>query len=132
MVIILVQTLDWDKNILLLNLVVKMKKSLELNEILSGKNINFLIGAGASATAYKTLNILNDESNNTSLEDLLSSEEINNDNKKILYYWYFKEWILPMIEILNDEEQNSEKNKRKLRLLQLFYWNNYKFFTTWK
>ena len=108
MVIILAQTLEWDKNILLMNLVVEMKKSLEFNEILSGKNINFLIGAGASATAYKTLNILNDKSNNTSLEDLLSSEEISDDNKKILYYWYFKEWISPMRDILNDDEQDRK------------------------
>lgn len=82
----------------------------KLNEILSGKNINFLIGSGASVPAYKTLSL---GDNMPSLEDLLSSDNIDVDGKKVLYYFYFRDWILPMTKIIKsttDEENKVIKN----------------------
>lgn len=69
-----------------------MKK---IQENLSGKNINFLIGSGASYPLFKTLDLGDDK---PSLEELLSSEQISEINKKAIYYFYYVNWIKPMKE----------------------------------
>ncbi len=60
-----------------------------LDEI-SGKSINFLIGAGASAGAVPTLSL---QSINSSFENILASDEYNEKQKNILYYIWFNLWI---------------------------------------
>lgn len=64
-----------------------------LHEILSGKNINFLIGSGASVPIFKTLSL---GTGKCTLEELLASEEISSTNKHALYYYYYKNWISQM------------------------------------
>lgn len=87
----------------------------KLNEILSGKNINFLIGSGASVPAYKTLSL---GPNNPSLEDLLSSDIMQDNSKKVLYYFYFKDWILPMTKII---DATTETEKKVLQNYKVFF-----------
>ena len=65
----------------------------KLHEKLSGKNINFLVGSGASFPIFETLSLGEDK---PTLEDLLSSKDISEINKKALYYFYFAKWIKPM------------------------------------
>lgn len=67
---------------------------INIQEKLNGKNINFLIGSGASFPIFKTLFL---GENKPSFEELISSEQISEENKKVLYYFYYKDWILPMI-----------------------------------
>ena len=71
--------------------------------------ISILIGSGANHPAYKTLSL---GENKPSLEDLLSSENIDADAKKVLYYFYFRYWILPMTKI-TDSNINNEKEVLK-------------------
>lgn len=79
---------------------------MNLQEKLNGKNINFLIGSGASFPIFKTLYL---GENKPSFEELVSSNKISDINKKLLYYFYYKEWILPMIN--NDYENYDLKVK---------------------
>ena len=69
-----------------------------LPELLSGKNINFLIGSGASMPLYPTLSL---GQNMPTFEDLVSWPSLCEDNRRVLYYYYFKKWILPMKEYQN-------------------------------
>lgn len=78
----------------------------KIQERLSGKNINFLIGSGASVPFYKTLNLGDDK---PTLEELLSSSQISEINKKAIYYYYFTDWIKPMKEFIYE---NVDKDVR--------------------
>lgn len=73
-------------------------------EDISGKNINFLIGSGASSPLYKTLSLGKD---NPTFEDLLSSEGLNDENRKNLYVAYFND-IISKLGI--DELEKSEND----------------------
>jgi hypothetical protein len=79
---------------------------MNLQEKLNGKNINFLIGSGASFPIFKTLDL---GENKYSFDELVSSDKISTINKKLLYYFYYKEWILPMIN--NDYKNYDSKVK---------------------
>lgn len=74
-----------------------------LDEI-NGKNISFLIGAGASAGIVPTLWI---ESFSKSFEELLTSAEYDDDQKKVLYYIWFNLWIRKT-QILEFEDEPKE------------------------
>lgn len=77
---------------------------MNLQEKMNGKNINFLIGSGASYPIFKTLYLGN---NKPSFEEIVSSDKISENNKKVLYYFYYKDWILPM---LTNAYENFDKN----------------------
>lgn len=77
---------------------------MKLQEKLHGKNINFLIGSGASYPVFETLNL---GENKPTFEELVSNGDISELNKKALYYFYYKNWILPM-KINNMSEFDSE------------------------
>lgn len=64
-----------------------------LPEMLSGKNIDFLIGSGASMPLYPTLSL---GKGLPSFEDFVCSEELSPDNIKLLYCYYYAKWISPM------------------------------------
>lgn len=57
---------------------------------IQGKNVNFLIGAGASTGVVPTLWV---NSINKSFEDLLTDNSYSEDQKKVLYYIWFELWI---------------------------------------
>lgn len=85
-----------------------------------GKNINFLIGAGASAGVYNTLNI----KGYLSFEDLISSSDWNELEKQVLYLYFYKEWIKPMFEI--EKEINNTTQDKQSDFAKVF--QNYKDF----
>lgn len=72
-----------------------------LHENMSGKNINFLIGSGASAPLLPTLNL---GKNLPSFEELVTSSRLNESNKKLLYAYYFDKWIYQMQNIPHSVE----------------------------
>ena len=69
----------------------------ELDKLIRGKNLNFLIGAGASVPLYPSLKI---GDGLLSFEDLVSNNQISNRTKIFMYIFYFIKWIYPMGEIL--------------------------------
>lgn len=85
-----------------------------------GKNINFLIGAGASAGVYNTLDI----KGYLSFEDLISSSDWNELEKQVLYLYFYKEWIKPMFEI--EKEINNTTQDKQSDFAKVF--QNYKDF----
>lgn len=91
----------------------------DLDEYIRGKNINFLIGAGASADVYKTLNIVN----GLSFEDIISLLNWTDFEKQALYLYFYFEVIHPMFEIYKYEPKirnTKSKFKSKGELTNLF------------
>lgn len=88
---------------------------MNLLEKISGKSVNFLIGAGASAGLYPTL-YLHDE---YSLEDVLSHKDLTENSREFLLILYFIHWIYPMYEETKDTEalggSNSSKSDKKIK-----------------
>ncbi|ECX4529224.1 TPA: SIR2 family protein [Listeria innocua] len=74
-----------------------------LDEI-NGKNINFLIGSGASAGIIPTLWI---DAFSRSFEELLTSKEYDEKQKIVLYYLWFILWV-KKTQILEIDDQSKE------------------------
>lgn len=74
---------------------------------IQGKNINFLIGSGASFGVVPTLWV---ESLGKSFEELLTSEDFNAEQKKVLYFIWFELWIRKtrVLEFNNSNETHRE------------------------
>lgn len=85
-----------------------------------GKNINFLIGAGASAGVYNTLDI----KGYLSFEDLISSTDWTKLQKRVLYLYFYKEVVKPMFEI--EKEINNTTQDKQSVFAKVF--QNYKDF----
>lgn len=79
----------------------------ELDRIIRGKNINFLIGSGASVGLYKTLSFGWEY---PTFEELVCHKKLTDNARIILYMYYFLEIIAPMNE-LNINELNNEEEK---------------------
>lgn len=73
-----------------------------IQEHMSGKNINFLIGSGASMPLFSTLSI---GKNMPTFEELISSPYIEGVNRKKLYLYYFDNWISKM-DSSSEEDEN--------------------------
>lgn len=73
-----------------------------IQEHMSGKNINFLIGSGASMPLFSTLSI---GKNMPTFEELISSPYIEDVNRKKLYLYYFDNWISKM-DSSSEEDEN--------------------------
>lgn len=80
----------------------------KLHEKLNGKNINFLIGSGASVPIFKTLYLGKDK---PTFEELLTNSNIKEVNKKAIYYYYYKNWIKPMKNFKYESENGIEIEK---------------------
>lgn len=65
----------------------------EVDKLIRGKNINFLIGAGASAPMYPSLSF---GENLPSFEDVASHTETTKQSQIFLFIYYFLNWIEPM------------------------------------
>lgn len=65
----------------------------KFDQLIRGKHINFLIGAGASYPMYPTLDI---GSKGLSFEDIISHPHISDKAKVLMYGYYFIKWIYPM------------------------------------
>ena len=82
-----------------------------IQEHMSGKNINFLIGSGASMPLFSTLSI---GKNMPTFEELISSPFIEDENRKKLYLYYFDNWISKM-------DSSSEKNENYKCVFDSYY-----------
>ncbi|MEQ2401621.1 SIR2 family protein [Peptoniphilus hominis (ex Hitch et al. 2025)] len=71
----------------------------KLDELIRGKSINFLIGAGASVPIYPTLSF---GEGYPSFEDIVSNSMLYQDSKTFMYIFYFMKWIKQMG--INSEE----------------------------
>ncbi len=80
---------------------------------IQGKNVNFLIGAGASFGVVPTLWV---ESLNKSFEDLLTSLNFDEKQRKVLYFIWFELWIRKTKII--DFDFNNETHKQYKRFIQ--------------
>lgn len=75
----------------------------QFSKDIQGKNVNFLIGSGASAGVVPTLWVA---SINKSFEDLLTSDSYSVDQKKVLYYIWFELWIRKT-KVTNYDSKNT-------------------------
>lgn len=76
---------------------------------IQGKNINFLIGSGASFGVIPTLWV---QSLNMSFEDLLTSSELEESKKKVLYFIWFELWIRKT-KVVDFDESDMTHNQYK-------------------
>lgn len=74
-------------------------------ESISGKNVNFLIGSGASFPYFPTLHL---GDNMPTFEELVTSNEMYDKNKKIMYAYYFDKWISEMFLLNISEEKTTD------------------------
>lgn len=65
----------------------------EFDKLVRGKNINFLIGSGASVPMYPTLSF---GDGYPSFEEVVSNRTISDEAKICMYIYYLKKWIDPM------------------------------------
>lgn len=100
-------------------------------EKLYGKNINFLIGSGASVGAIPTLATKYEkDGKNLSIEEILT-EEKDNENLKNLIYLYFYQKVIKTGFLENVEDDSSinkvMKNYEKFleQLIKFMYRENY-------
>ncbi|MGZ9429054.1 hypothetical protein [Mycoplasma sp. 1012] len=77
----------------------------DFEKILRGKNINFLIGSGASSGLYNTLNL----ASGFSIEEIIADEKMDQNSKILVYYYYCKKIIKPMIKINKYSEKSKDK-----------------------
>lgn len=68
-------------------------ESEEFDRTIRGKNINFLIGSGASVPMYPTLSL---GGNMPSFENIVSNTRLSKKAKALMYIYYFEKWIYPM------------------------------------
>ncbi|GFG42160.1 SIR2 family protein [Streptococcus dysgalactiae subsp. equisimilis] len=76
---------------------------------IQGKNVNFLIGSGASFGVVPTLWVKSIEK---SFEELLTSTYYNESQRKVLYFIWFELWIRKT-KILDFDESNEVHNQYK-------------------
>ena len=92
-----------------------------LDKLIRGKNVKFLIGAGASVPMYPSLSFGKEF---PSFEDVASHINISKQAKLVLYIYYFLYWIEPMG--VNGEEFRRKYSDDKVflnykKLIEFFY-----------
>ena len=91
------------------------------DKLIRGKNINFLIGSGASASLYPTLSLGPDC---PSFEDVVCHENISDETKIFMYLYYFRKAIVSMAVGRKEFDEKYEKNKgykQYKRFVELIY-----------
>lgn len=98
----------------------------DIQKFIQDKNINFLIGAGASYGAYPTLstNIVNNEGEKLSFEEVVTKLEGEGDDKKYhKYLFFFKyfyyDFIYKAFNIEFDDNKPDKYNKVKDNYVKL-------------
>lgn len=95
-------------------------------EKLYGKNINFLIGSGASFGVIPTLssNYINDKNEKLSIEEILVEKGNDNDLQNIIYLWYYHKILkIGYLEIPKENTELIEKYKEVFKNYQKFLEN---------
>ena len=93
----------------------------DLDSLIRGKKINFLIGAGASVPMYPSLSLGEDM---PTFEEIVSHKYITEETKRFLYVYYFKKWIDMMGERKEDflrRAKTSDVFTNYRRLIQWMY-----------
>lgn len=87
----------------------KMNSDQFLKDI-QGKNVNFLIGSGASFGIVPTLWV---QSLGKSFEDLLTSTDYDKNQRKVLYFIWFELWIrkTKIIDLNKDNDVYNQYNR---------------------
>ena len=83
-------------------------------EKLYGKNINFLIGSGASFGVIPTLssNYINDKNEKLSIEEILEENKDDENLQNIIYLWYYHKILkIGYLEIPKENTKLIEKYK---------------------
>ena len=90
-------------------------------EKLYGKNINFLIGSGASFGVIPTLssNYINDKNEKLSIEEILVEKGNDDDLQNIIYLWYYHKILkIGYLEIPKENTKLIEKYKEVFKNYQ--------------
>lgn len=93
----------------------------EFDKLIRGKNINFLIGAGASVPLYPSLSF---EEDFPTFEDVVSYIKESEKVKIFMYVYYFMKWIEPMGISRDDFEKTNSNHivfRNYKRLIKCFY-----------
>ena len=91
------------------------------DKLVRGKNVNFLIGSGASASLYPTLSLGKDC---PSFEDVVCHENISDETKIFMYLYYFRKAIVPMAFVRNNFDETygkSEGYEQYKKFVELLY-----------
>lgn len=88
---------------------------------IQGKNINFLIGSGASFGVIPTLWV---QSLNMSFEDLLTSSGFGENQKKVLYFIWFELWIRKTMVVNFDKSDMTHKQYKRFIQNLIDFLNN--------
>lgn len=83
----------------------------ELDKLIRGKHINFLIGAGASAGLYPTLQL---EEIGATFEEIVSHDAITENAQAFMYIYYFLKWIVPMASKSDYKDDKVFEDYKKL------------------
>ena len=83
-------------------------KAEEFDRLIRGKNINFLIGAGASSPIYPTLSFGYEY---PSFEDIVSNQNLSFYSRTFMYMYYLENWLKPMSVDREDFYNNIENNE---------------------
>lgn len=67
--------------------------AMEFDKLIRGKNINFLMGSGASAPLYPTLSL---GENCPSFEDVVSHKNLSDTARIFMYLYYFEKIVSPI------------------------------------
>ena len=95
-------------------------------EKLYGKNINFLIGSGASFGVIPTLssNYLNNKNKKLSIEEILEENKDDENLQNIIYLWYYHKILkIGYLEIPKENTELIEKYKEVFKNYQKFLEN---------
>ena len=90
-------------------------------EKLYGKNINFLIGSGASFGVIPTLssNYINDKNEKLSIEEILEENKDDENLQNIIYLWYYHKILkIGYLEIPKENTKLIEKYKEVFKNYQ--------------
>ena len=93
----------------------------DLDKLIRGKNINFLIGVGASVPMYPSLSF---GPSLPSFEEIASHNAISKQAKILLYIYYFLHWIEPMRiseKEFRDKHSNDKVFLNYQKLVENFY-----------
>lgn len=88
----------------------------KFDSLIRGKNINFLIGSGASIPLYPTLKL---KDVYYSFEDIVSHVDLSEEANAFMFIYYFKKWLEPMsskfdLSSAKDEKKATFANYKKL------------------
>ncbi|MEB7798867.1 SIR2 family protein [Staphylococcus xylosus] len=90
-----------------------------LDEI-HGKNINFLIGSGASVGIIESLWV---KKLDLSFEELLTNDALNNKERNILYLVWFEQWIQKTRILEKDVKKFNQEKKDVVKNYEIFISN---------